>query len=564
MGPGGQEVAVIEPALMKALSDPAFYPHRPASVEVRQTHISVVALAGPLVYKVKKPVDFGFCDFTTLEKRHRFCHEELRLNRRLAPDVYRRVVPIVRSPDGGLVLGGQGDPVEYAVEMRRLPDERMLPALLAAGQVTAETMESVAWVLHVFHRAAARSEAIDAYGRLEVIEAEVRENFLQLEPYVGRTIEPEAFTQLKDRTERFLATHRDLFSQRIADGRIVEGHGDLHADHICLEAGGTVIYDCIEFNEAFRCLDIASEVAFLAMDLDALGYQTLAEAFILHYQAIAEDPGLPRMLPFYKSYRAVVRGKVESFRLDDPDMPELAKAEARKSARRYFELACRYADSLDLPTLIICCGLIGSGKSTLAAALAPLLDGVVLGSDVLRKELAGLPPEARCDEPYGAGLYRAEMTDRTYEALIERARPLLAAGRTVILDASFARPTHRDRARRLASESGVEAWCCWCRCGEAELKKRLRRRQAETSGPSDAREALLEPFTAAFEPPEEWPAETLVIVETDRPLAVCTRRVMERVKPRPAPCMAASPLYAMCGNKPQDVVRRKNLTPVSG
>lgn len=543
---------MIEPTLLKSLTDPAFYPHGPASVEVRQTHISVVALAGPLVYKVKKPVDFGFCDFTTLEKRRHFCHEELRLNRRLAPDVYLRVVPIVRSAEGNLTLDGQGEPVEYAVEMRRLSANQMLPALLADGQVTTKTMADIARVVHSFHRAAARSEAIDAYGRLEVIEAEVRENFLQLEPYVGRTIEPEAFTQLKDRTERFLATHRDLFSQRIADGRIVEGHGDLHADHICLEAGGTVIYDCIEFNEAFRCLDIASEVAFLAMDLDALGYQTLAEAFILHYQAIAEDPGLPRMLPFYKSYRAVVRGKVESFRLDDPDMPELAKAEARKSARRYFELACRYADSLDLPTLIICCGLIGSGKSTMAAALAPLLNGVVLRSDVIRKELAGLPPEARRYDPYGAGLYRPEMTVRTYETLFERARPLLVAGRTVILDASFAKPTYRDRALRLASETGVEAWCCWCLCGEEELRRRLQRRQDDPQGPSDAREALLEPITTDFEPPVEWPAETLVIVETDRSLASCTRRLTERLRFRPAPlavnpstppvkCLAKSP-----------------------
>ncbi|MFQ6671968.1 MAG: AAA family ATPase, partial [Candidatus Tectimicrobiota bacterium] len=376
---------MIDQALLEALADPAFYPHRPPSVEVRQTHISVVALAGPLVYKVKKPVAFGFCDFSTLEKRRHFCHEELRLNRRLAPDVYHRVVPIVREMDGGLALDGQGEPIEYAVEMRRLAVDQMLPARLSAGHVTPETMAALAGVVHAFHTAAARSETINAYGRLEVIEAEVRQNFEQLGPFTGRTIEPEAFALLRDRTERFLATHHDLFSQRIADGRIVEGHGDLHADHICLEAGGTVIYDCIEFNEAFRCLDIASEVAFLAMDLDSLGYPALAEAFVLHYRALAEDPGLPRLLPFYQSYRAVVRGKVESFRLDDPDIPDREKTEAQTSARHYLELACLYAQAFDLPALIICCGLIGSGKSTLAASLASHFDGVVLRSDLVRK-----------------------------------------------------------------------------------------------------------------------------------------------------------------------------------
>lgn len=532
---------MIDPSLLKALAEPAFYPHRPESVEVRHTHISVVALAGPLVYKIKKPVDLGFCDFTTLDKRRHFCHEEIRLNRRLAPDVYRRVVPIIRLPNGSLVLDGRGEPVEYAVEMRRLEADLMLPALLAAGEATAETMADIARLVHTFHAAAVRSEATAEYGRPEVIEEEVAQNFQQLEPFVGRTIEPEAFAELRNRTERFLATHHDLFSRRIADGRIVEGHGDLHADHICIEPGGSVIYDCIEFNEAFRCLDVASEVAFLTMDLDSLGYPELAEAFIHHYQVLAEDLSLPRLLPFYQSYRAVVRGKVESFRLDDPDIPWSAKDEARESARHYLKLACRYARSLDLPALIIMCGLIGSGKSTLAAALASPLDAVVLRSDILRKELAGLPPDVHVDEPYGAGLYGERITDRTYQALIERARPLLEAGRTVILDASFARRTDRQRAQRMAAEAEVEAWCCWCRCGREELRRRLQRRQAEAQGPSDARESTLEPFAADFQPPEEWPAKTLIAVETDRSPVSCTTEIMERLRPLSVPHATAAP-----------------------
>jgi aminoglycoside phosphotransferase family enzyme/predicted kinase len=523
---------MIDAALMKALADPAFYPHKPESVEVCQTHISVVALAGPLVYKIKKPVDFGFCDFTTLEKRHHFCREEVRLNRRLAPDVYRRVVPIVRLPDGRFTLDGEGEPAEYAVEMRRLPADRMLPELLGEGKVTAEDVAAIAHVVNGFHASAARSEAVDAHGRLEVIEAEVRQNFLQLEPFVGRTIEPEAYELLKERTERFLATHHDLFSQRISDGRIVEGHGDLHADHICLEPTGTVIYDCIEFNTAFRCLDIASEVAFLTMDLDYLGYSEISDAFALRYRALAEDPLLPRMLPFYQSYRAVVRGKVESFRLDDVDIPEAAKAKAKVSARRYLELACLYAQSFDLPTLIILCGLIGSGKSTLAKALASNLDGVVLSSDVVRKELAGIPSAVHQFEPYGAGLYDQETKERTYAALLEQAHSLLEAGRTVILDASFSKRTYRDQARLLAAEAKADVWCCWCQCEHDELDRRLQERTDEDKGPSDARQEILKPFKAAFQAPDEWPSETLIVIDTDLPLATCTSQVLEKLRPR--------------------------------
>jgi hypothetical protein len=281
---------MIDPQLLDALADPGFYPHRPSSVELHHTHISVVALAGDLVYKVKKPVDFGFCDFTTLEKRRHFCHEEVRLNRRLAPDVYRRVATIVRTADGELVLDGQGQVVEYAVEMRRLPAERMLPALLASGQVTRQTMLELARVIHSFHQRASRGGLADAYGRIEVIESEVRQNFEQLEPYVDRTISREAFKELKNRMERFLATHRDLFGQRAAEGRIVEGHGDLHAEHICLEGDRVIIYDCIEFSEEFRCVDVASEVAFLAMDLDFLGHEDLSRAFLDSYRALSEEP----------------------------------------------------------------------------------------------------------------------------------------------------------------------------------------------------------------------------------------------------------------------------------
>jgi hypothetical protein len=220
---------------------------------------------------------------------------------------------------------------------------------------------------------------------------------------------------------------------------------------------------------------------------------------------------------------------VESFRIDDPDIPAEEKELARAHARRYLELAVSYAKALDLPMLIVMCGLIGSGKSTLAASLASRLDAIVLRSDLVRKELAGLSPKERRFVGFEEGIYGRKMTEKTYGVLLEKARKILEAGRTVILDASFLRKDYRKQALKLAASVGVEAWCCWCRCPQELLRKRLRERLAKEEGPSDAREALLEPMVESFQPPNEWPKESLILVDTQEPLAQCTTAVLERL-----------------------------------
>jgi len=327
-------------ALLQALSTPKAYPHSPQEVELVQTQISVVFLAGDYVYKVKKPVDFGFLDFTTLDKRRFYCQQEVTLNKRLCPDTYLGVVAITQDEDS-FSVGGNGTAVEYAVKMRALPQQRMMDNLLRSNQVTPEMMERVAERLAEFHRQAEISEQLATIGGLDTVTQNTEENFVQTEDYVNRTITPEQYEKLKNYNYRFLKDNAELFARRVREGRIRDCHGDLHAAHICF-GNGLCIYDCIEFNDRFRYIDVASEVAFLAMDLDFHGRPDLSKHFVDAYVKASGDEELPTLLDFYKCYRAYVRGKVEGFKLDDPHISDEEKTRTLAIARRYFELAESY------------------------------------------------------------------------------------------------------------------------------------------------------------------------------------------------------------------------------
>ncbi len=327
-------------ALLQALSTPKAYPHSPQEVELVQTQISLVFLAGDYVYKVKKPVDFGFLDFTTLDKRRFYCQQEVTLNKRLCPDTYLGVVAITQDEDS-FSVGGNGTAVEYAVKMRALPQQRMMDNLLRSNQVTPEMVERVAERLAEFHRQAEISEQLAAIGGLDTVTQNTEENFVQTEDYVNRTITPQQYEKQKNYSYRFLKDNAELFARRVREGRIRDCHGDLHAAHICF-GNGLCIYDCIEFNDRFRYIDVASEVAFLAMDLDFHRRPDLSKHFVDAYVKASGDEELPTLLDFYKCYRAYVRGKVEGFKLDDPHISEEEKTRTLAIARRYFELAESY------------------------------------------------------------------------------------------------------------------------------------------------------------------------------------------------------------------------------
>ena len=328
------------PKMVKALLAPKAYPDTTHRVELVQTQMSFVFLTDDYVYKVKKPVDLGYLDYTTLDKRQFYCQQEIELNRRLCPDAYLGVVTITEDK-GNILIGGQGKVIEYAVKMRRLPQEAMMDVLLAQNQVSEEMVTSVAQRLVEFHQEAEANDNISKFGSLDTITRNAQENFTQTEKYIGSTISREKYKHIKGYTANFIIQKANLFHKRIADGRIRDCHGDLHAAHICF-TNGICIYDCIEFNDRFRYCDVASEIAFLAMDLDHYGRADLSRRFVDAYVAFSQDKELPRLLSFYKCYRAYVRGKVESFKLDDPHISEEEKTETLAVARRYFELAESY------------------------------------------------------------------------------------------------------------------------------------------------------------------------------------------------------------------------------
>ncbi|UCD70638.1 MAG: hypothetical protein JSW70_06415 [Syntrophobacterales bacterium] len=331
-------------ALQQALLNPAMYPERPRKVEFSETHISLLFFTENHVYKVKKPVDFGFLDFTDLEKRKFYCHQEVELNRRLSDDVYIGVVEISEE-DGDISLDGRGEVIEYAVKMRRISEDLLMSRLIEEGKVTEHMIARVAEKLAAFYRAAETNEEIRSYGKAERILQDTDENFYQTRTYIGLTISRNDFEAIERTTNDFLREKRASFERRIEEGKVRDCHGDLRSEHIYLE-DEILIIDCIEFNQRFRYTDVAADIGFLAMDLDYRGRRDLSQYLIDSYIRMSGDGDLPEVLDFYKCYRAYVRGKVESFRLDDPNISPGEKNEALSRARRFFRLSNGYAVDL--------------------------------------------------------------------------------------------------------------------------------------------------------------------------------------------------------------------------
>lgn len=504
------------PELIVALLRPEAYPHPVGRVELLQTHISYVLLAGDYAYKIKKPVDFGFLNFTTLRRRQYYCQREVALNSRLCPQIYLGVVPITASR-GVYRIGGRGRVVEYAVQMRRLPQERMMDRLLAEGRLNEAMVEALAEKIADFHARSETRPAIVRYGSPQAIARNWEENFQQTEPYIGTTLSRWQYEFIRACVHSFLIRQRPLLLQRMAAGRVRDCHGDLRTSAVCY-SNGICVFDCIEFNRRFRYCDAASEVAFLAMDLELRGRPDLAHCFIQRYLATAADPDLLSVIDFYQCYRAYVRGKVESFRFSESEVGEAEKAEALTTAHRCFELACRYASQWQTPLLLITCGLPGTGKSVLAHALASERGLTVIASDIVRKELAGLVPSEHRYEPFGRGIYSASFTRRTYRAMLKRARALLEQGRSVVLDATFSRRWQRALAERTARAAGALFFCLETRTDEAVVQQRLAQRREDTATISDARWEIYVAQRAAFEPVAELDDWRHMVLDTGGPV----------------------------------------------
>jgi len=504
------------PRLVADLQSPDAYDHAVDAVEVVQTHISYVLLAGEYAYKIKKPLNLGFLDYSTLEQRRRMCEEEVRLNRRLCDGVYLGVVPVTRRADGRPRFGGDGEPIEYAVRMRRVRAERTMPHLLASGLLTREHLASLAAKIASFHRDADRSDRIASFGRVPVVKANWGENFEQIAPYIGRTITAAQFDGVRAYVDRFLKDHGVLIEERADTGRVRDGHGDLRADSVVFAADGAVcVMDCIEFSERLRFGDIASDVAFLAMDLEFRGHQREADEFVsLYMESLGVEESLPAVLNFYRVYRAFVRGKVDSMQANEPEVPAAQRAQAGDRARRYFQMAHASATHSLPRAVIMMAGLSGTGKSFIARALAGRAGAVLLSSDVIRREREG--PAALAPAPPGSGAYAAEQRNLVYGEMMERARRHLTLKRSVVLDATFLARRHRELVGDLVRSAGVPLLVAHVVAPEDVVRARLTARA--TGDASDARWETYLAQRERFEPLDDVAPAQRLALDSTRPL----------------------------------------------
>jgi aminoglycoside phosphotransferase family enzyme/predicted kinase len=519
------------------LESPKSYPHCPAEVRSLQTHISWVFIASPFVFKVKKPVNLGFLDFSTLEKRRHFCQREVELNRRLAPEIYLDVIAIYET-DSDFSFEPPGNIVEYAVKMKELPHGWFLSELLERNLVGEKEINRVIASLNRFYKSETPTPEIEQWGTPEKLKISTDENFAQVELFVGKTISPAAFDAIRHYTNQFYMANENLFHDRIQRHRILDCHGDLHLDHIHLTPEATTIFDCIEFNDRFRFIDIANDLAFLAMDFDFESRSDLANLLLRNAAHEFQDAGMLKVANFYKCYRAFVRGKVESIQAIEPET--LKPEEHAQQATRYFRLALQYAVSGSEPLMLVIMGRVGTGKTTVAEQLGSELDWPVFSSDRIRKTMARVPLTERTAAGLRDKIYSQQMTEQTYEKLLDKGLASLATHNGVVLDATFSMPANRKSLRDACARAGVHLQVVELDVDPGEIKRRLKARDESTAEISDARLGDLEKLSAAYEPPSEF-APDLIKISTNKAVPNTVESVLLQLAEKSASWTDSSP-----------------------
>ncbi len=514
----------LEPGLVAGLASASAYPDdRTAARGLQhvQTHLSHVFLSGERAYKLHKAVRFGFVDFSTRAERNADSVRELHLNRRLAQDVYLGIAPVERRKTAirlgalreDLAPSEHGAPAaEHCVVMRRLPDGRDALSLLAGGALGEHHVDANAARIAAFHaqNGLGAPAPFSPEAWIERVAGPVRESFGEIGrtgPFAARARGAAA------RAETLLARHAQRFERRRTAGRVVDGHGDLHLAHVWFERDDAkpLAIDCLEFRDDYRQIDAASDVAFLAMDLEYRGRRDLGERFLRRYAEASDDYDLYGVVDFFFAYRAAVRAKVACLATRDVVVPAEQRKAAAHSAEHHLALAEGALGDPRRGSVVAIAGIVGTGKSTVAQALADVTGGVVIASDRVRKRQAELPAEARGSEE----LYTDERTEATYAGMLERAAPVVLSGRVAILDATWARASFRDELRGWAADHALRAFLIESTCPEGVARARLAARAREGRDPSDAGPEFYASSAAGFEPLDEFPAESRARVSTD-------------------------------------------------
>ena len=502
---------------------PGCYDHPVSDIQLIETHISWIILTGEFAYKIKKPIDLGFLDFSTLEKRRFCCEEELRLNRRLAAAIYLDVVPIAGEPSRP-ELYGSDQVIEYAVKMVQFPQPAQLDHMLAAGALETRHIDALARLVAKFHQGIDVAPGDSEFGDPERVYAPVGENFRQIRQQPGSEQYDAQLADLEHWSETTFETLAEVFVRRKKDGFIRECHGDMHLRNLVWFEGEPLAFDCLEFNPALRWIDTLSEVAFLVMDLQDRQQTKFAQRFLNSYLESCGDYEGMQVFRFYLAYRALVRAKVDAIRAGQPHISPAEKAEAEQECGAYLELARSYTQTAS-PKLVITRGLSASGKSTLSQPLLEQMQAIRIRSDVERKRLFGIPADADASSGIDQGIYSAEAGIRTYERLRSLAEILIGAGVTVIVDAAFLKYEQRQPFKALAEAAKVPFVVLEFAASADTLRERIKARAADVS---DADLSVLEHQLATAEPVHEDELACVISIDTEQPFDA--ERLVERIQ----------------------------------
>lgn len=540
------QIEPLDPSLLRALARPDAHPADPevsrAPITHVQTHLSHVFLTHSRVYKLHKAVDLGFVCFATRAQRNRDSLRELRLNRRLSPDVYLGLAPLLPTGDGrparrpiwrvgplrnSLARDARGRPYEHVVVMRRLPAGRDLRTLLDRGRARPDQIDAIARRVAEFHAASRLSHPVRTTPEtwLACVRRPILDNVTSLgesarrSAELARVVSARRLDALRATTEAALHRLAPVLVQRLRERRPVDGHGDLHLEHVWFEADDAqpLLIDCLEFRDDLRRIDPASEVAFLAMDLAYRGERRLAERFLRRYAEAADDFGLYALVDLFVSYRAAVRAKVAAVAACDEAIPQAQRRAAIASVKRHLALGSRALRQRVPGAVVLTCGVVGTGKSSVARALGDALDAPVIATDRVRKSGARHRP-----------VYASRARNAVYDALLARAACVVDAGRCVVLDATFDTASRRAKVLRFARARAAPVFLVETRCAPAITRARLAARLAAGGDPSDAGPAFHAVHAARFHAPIEWPREQRAVVHTDVPWRTAVRAIAAR------------------------------------